>query len=136
MAFGDDPVMERFRSEYFEEKDGQMFLKMPHFNGPPMPISYELYLEFAARQETASRIATAVGVVCIISGLLFGAYRWLASDDLWQIFIFTGAGIVVAMFASVGIGILGTSPMSRIYGGWLKAQNSPRSARADTDHLF
>lgn len=136
MAFGDDPAMERFRSEYFEERDGQMFLKMPHFKGPPMPISYELYLEFSARQETVNQIAKAIGIMCMMSGILFGSYRWLASDDLLQIFIFTGAGVVVAMFASVAIGILGSSPMGKIYGTWVKAQKAQEAARADIDHLF
>ncbi|WP_285710624.1 hypothetical protein [Erythrobacter oryzae] len=113
-----------------------MFLKMPYMKGPPMPISYELYCEFAARQETSSQIAKAAGIVCMMCGILFGAYRWLASGDLWPFFVFAGAGVVAALIASIVIGSVGTSPMGNINGSWLKAQKSPRSARADTDQLF
>jgi hypothetical protein len=136
MAFGDDPANERFLSEFFEEKDGQFFLRPPKGAQALMPISYELYLKLVDAHETEGRIVKAVAIVCMMSGMLFGAYRWLVSDDLLQIFVFSGAGFVAALFGGLAIAVHGAARLGRIYIAWAKAQHLTRSASPGDDDLF
>lgn len=139
MAFGNDPVMERFRSDFFEERDGQMFLKGPQVEGDPMPampVSYELYLELTNAHETNWLIGKAMLIIFVMCGLLFGAYRWLASDQYIQVFGFAGLGFLAGLGGSFLLAMRVPDRIGRLHGAWLKAQKLPRSARASTDDLF
>ncbi len=136
MAFGDDPANERFLSEYFEEKDGQFFLRPPKGAQALMPISYELYLELVDAHEREGRIAKTLVIMCLMAGWLYGAYRWIVSDDLLQILVFTGIGILAAMIGAFAVAMHGAKRLAGIYIGWAKASANPKASRAELDHLF
>lgn len=136
MAFGDDPANARFLSEYFEEKDGQFFLRPPKGAQALMPISYELYLELVDAHEREGRIAKALVMMCLMSGWLYGAYRWILSDDLLQILVFTGIGVLSAMIGAFAVAMWGARRLARIYLDWAKVSANAKAPRADTDHLF
>lgn len=136
MAFGSNPESDRFRSDYIEEKDGQLFLRPPKGAQALMPISYELYLELADAHAREGRIAKALAIVCLMSGWLYGAYRWLLSDDLLQILVFTGVGILASLVGGFAVAMHGARRLGRIYINWAMAQTATQSARARIDELF
>lgn len=136
MAFGSNAVIERFCSDFFEEQDGQMFLRPPKGKEHSVPISNELYLELVDAHETDLRIATVLAFVCIICGLLFGAYRWLAMDDLLQVFLFAGLGFVACQIGNFVMSMRAPLRMGLIYQARLKLSSTNRSKAASTDDLF
>jgi hypothetical protein len=136
MAFGSDPANERFLNEYFEEKDGEFFLRPPKGADALMPISYELYRKLVDAHETEGRIVKAAAIVCMMSGILFGAYRWLVSDDLLQLFLFAGAGVVAALIGGLVVAMHGARRLGRIYIAWAKQRHLTRSVSPSDDDLF
>jgi len=136
MAFGSDPANERFLSEYFEEQDGQYFLRPPKGAQALMPISYELYLELVDAHEREGQIAKAFVIMCLMSGWIYGAYRWILSDDLLQILVFTGIGVLAAMVSAFAVAMHGARRLARIYLGWAKLSANAKAPRGEADHLF
>lgn len=136
MAYGGDPESEQFRRNYFEEIEGQLFLKPPKGAEASMPISYEFYLELLDTHETELRITQALMIMCTIAGFLYGAYRWAVSGDLLLIPVFAGVGIVAGLIGGVFVAMHGAMRMSRIYLAWARTQAAVRSTRASDDALF
>jgi hypothetical protein len=101
-----------------------------------MPISCELYLELVDAHARKGRIAKGLVMVCLMAGWLDGAYRWILSDDLLQILVFTGIGVLAAMIGAFAVAMPGARRLARIHIGWAKSPANAKASGAELDHLF